>query len=77
MSHPASITAKPTPPNPRPQRSLPPLFPRREPTSLASQSRWLSALAASLKCLARAPEHDLAHIHLLRLADGECDCPRE
>src|SRR6266571_9132407 len=30
-----------------------------------------------LQLLARRPEQDLVHVYVLRLADGECDGPRE
>src|SRR3989440_2829320 len=37
----------------------------------------LSSARGSLQFLARGPEQDLVHVHLLRLAHGEDDGPRE
>ncbi len=31
----------------------------------------------NLELLARRPEHDLVHVHIFGLADGENDCSRE
>jgi len=40
--------------------------------------RWFASTGIiGLEFLARGPEEDLVHVHLLRLAHGEDDCPRE
>jgi len=39
--------------------------------------RFASTEIIDLELLARGPEQDLVHVHLLRLAHGEGDCPRE
>ncbi len=49
----------------------------REPSALLDEPSLERSARRSLELLARGPEQDLVHVHLLRLADGEGDCPRE
>jgi hypothetical protein len=66
---------------PRPKHLAPSLvFASRGGQALREQSALLDEptlqleARGSLELLARGPEQDLVHVHLLRLADGEGDC---
>ncbi len=49
----------------------------REQSALLDEPTLEREARESLELLARGPEQDLVHVHLLRLAHGVGDCPRE
>ena len=51
--------------------------PVREQAALLDEPTLELEAKGGSELLARGPEQDLVHVHLLRLAHGEGDCPRE